>query len=97
MAVQLDTWNRQNLTWKGDHLRRKIKLWGRLRNEHILPLLGLCHGYGPLPGLVSPWMENGILSDFLYKRHNTLTRYERFRLASASNYDLTYVSNLPMF
>jgi hypothetical protein len=77
----------QDLTKNGDLLRRKIKVWGRLQNEHILPLLGLCHGYGALPGLVSPWMDNGSLMYFLYRRHITLTRYECFRLVSYFGFD----------
>jgi hypothetical protein len=71
----------------GDYFRGKIKVWGRLQHEHILPLLGLSYGYGPLPGLVSPWMDNGTLIDFLYKRHKTFTRYERFRLVGYFGYD----------
>ncbi|OJA14027.1 hypothetical protein AZE42_07404 [Rhizopogon vesiculosus] len=74
----------------GEQFRRKIKVWARLQNEHILPLLGLCHGYGTLPGLVSPWMDNGSLMYFLFRRYKTLTRYECFRLledvASALQY-----------
>ncbi|KAG0700572.1 kinase-like domain-containing protein [Suillus ampliporus] len=71
-------------------LRREIKVWGRLQDHHILPLLGLVHGYGPLPALVSPWMDNGNLISFLRGRHNTLRRRERLRLlqdiASALQY-----------
>ncbi|OJA09355.1 hypothetical protein AZE42_05976 [Rhizopogon vesiculosus] len=71
-------------------VRREVKLWGRLQNEHILPLLGLVHDTGSLPGLVVPWMEHGSLGDFLRRHHNTLTRFQRFRLlhdiASALQY-----------
>jgi hypothetical protein len=86
--------NQHDLTKQGE-LRRKIKVWARLQNEHILPLLGLCRGYGALPGLVSPWMDNGSLMYFLYRSHKTLTRYERFRLVGNFVYDWTH--NLPVF
>jgi len=62
---------------------REIKVWGRLQHEHILPLLGVVYGFGPLPGLVSLWM--GTLYEYLDgRRHeeNILTRFERFRLVS---------------
>ncbi|KAG0700560.1 kinase-like domain-containing protein [Suillus ampliporus] len=62
------------------NLREAIKVWGRLQNDHILPLLGLVHGYGPSPALVSPWMDNGTLMNFLNERHDTLKRCERLRL-----------------
>ncbi|KAG1745406.1 kinase-like domain-containing protein [Suillus paluster] len=75
---------------KGDELRQEIKVWGRLQNEHILPLLGIVHGDDPLPGLVSPWINNGSLIELLKSHHETLTRHERFRLlqdiASALQY-----------
>src|SRR5882757_10563983 len=77
---------------QGEQFRRKIKVWARLQNEHILPLLGLCHGYGTLPGLVSPWMDNGSLMYFLYRRYKTLTRYECFRLVCYLVYDWTHNS-----
>jgi len=62
-------------------LRREVKIWARLHHEHILPLLGLVRDFGSVPGLVSPWMDNGTLVSFL-QLSNALTRYERFRLVS---------------
>jgi len=76
-----------HLTMISDRLIREIKVWGRLQNDHILPLLGLFQGYGPLPGLVSPLMDNGTLVEFLHRRHDTLTRCERFRLVGFFGYD----------
>ncbi|KAG2152552.1 kinase-like domain-containing protein, partial [Suillus bovinus] len=47
-------------------------------------------GYGPLPGLVSPWIHNGSLVQLLVRKHSILTRHERYRLlqdiASALQY-----------
>ncbi|KAG0700563.1 kinase-like domain-containing protein [Suillus ampliporus] len=96
----------RDLTTADNDLRQEIKVWGRLRNDHILPLLGLVDGYGPLPSLVAPWMDNGNLISFLRGRHDTLQRCERLRLlqdvASALQYlhaiavvhgDLTGVSS----
>ncbi|KAG2359598.1 kinase-like domain-containing protein [Suillus spraguei] len=76
---------------KGEELRREIKVWGRLQNEHILPLLGLVHGYGPLPGLVSPWIDSGSLIELLVRRQNILTRHERFRLLQDISLALQYL------
>jgi len=69
-------------------LRQEIKVWARLQHEHILPLLGFVRDFtrSHVPSLVSPWMDNGTLVDFL-KRSNALTRYERFRLVSIPRSD----------
>ncbi|KAG1870697.1 kinase-like domain-containing protein [Suillus subalutaceus] len=97
--------NASDLTKRYNELLEEIKVWGRLQNEHILPVLGHVYGHGHLPSLVFPWMENGSLTNFLRER-KTLERGERFRLlqdiASALQYlhviavvhgDLTGVSS----
>jgi serine/threonine protein kinase len=65
-----------------DNVRREIKIWARLQNEHIVPLIGLVYGISSSPALVSPWIEQGSLKKFLRSHHKTLTPYERFRLVS---------------
>ncbi|KAG2347894.1 hypothetical protein BDR05DRAFT_591192 [Suillus weaverae] len=78
-----------DLTERYDELLQEIRVWGRLQNEHVLPVLGHVYGHGHLPSLVFPWMENGSLTNFL-REHETLDRGERFRLlqdiASALQY-----------
>ncbi|KAG1900067.1 kinase-like domain-containing protein [Suillus fuscotomentosus] len=47
---------------------RERKLWERLMQENILPLLGVARGFDAAPGcdaLVCPWMENGTLSKYI--------------------------------
>lgn len=68
-----------DLTERYDELLQEIRVWGRLQNEHILPVLGHVRGHGYLPSLVFPWMENGSLTNFLRERQ-TLERGERYRL-----------------
>jgi hypothetical protein len=79
-----------DLAKRHDELLEEIKVWGRLQNEHILPVLGHAYGHGRLPSLVFPWMENGSLTNFL-RGHKTLERGERFRLVSPSDYDGIHV------
>ncbi|KAG1887148.1 kinase-like domain-containing protein, partial [Suillus subluteus] len=71
-------------------LVEEIRVWGRLQNEHILPVLGHVYWHGHLPSLVFPWMENGSLTNFLDK-YETLERGERFRLVSSSGYNGIHV------
>jgi serine/threonine protein kinase len=73
-----------DLTERYEELLQEIRVWGRLQNEHILPVLGHVYGHGHLPSLVFPWMENGSLTNFL-REHETLERGERFRLVGSSD------------
>ncbi|KZP02498.1 kinase-like protein, partial [Athelia psychrophila] len=49
--------------------RRETKLWECLCHPNIVPLLGLTTDFGRyepnLPGMVSPWMRNGNLIDYV--------------------------------
>ncbi|KAG8969206.1 hypothetical protein FRC05_001170 [Tulasnella sp. 425] len=47
-------------------LQRENAAWGRLRHPNILPVLGVCPGKVAL--LITPWMKNGNLHDFV--KHN---------------------------
>jgi serine/threonine protein kinase len=38
-------------------LCREIAVWLRLRHPNIVGLLGIAHDLGPLPALVSPWID----------------------------------------
>ncbi|KAG2140928.1 kinase-like domain-containing protein [Suillus bovinus] len=48
-------------------IRREAYVWIKLEHENILPLNGVVDGFGILPALVSPWMENGSLDNYLTK------------------------------
>jgi hypothetical protein len=43
-------------------------VWRQLRHANVLPFIGLSKDVfpeNPLPALVSPWMENGSLRDYI--------------------------------
>jgi hypothetical protein len=41
-------------------------MWKSLKNKHILPFLGLNpHNLTPFYGMVSPWMKNGNIRQYL--------------------------------
>ncbi|KAG2368635.1 kinase-like domain-containing protein [Suillus spraguei] len=48
-----------------DRLFREIKLWLKLEHKNIVPLLGVADGFGSLPALVSPWLDNGALTGYI--------------------------------
>jgi serine/threonine protein kinase len=54
----------------GKKIRRKAYVWVQLKHNHILPLEGMIVAgeFGPLPALVSPWMEEGSLVHYLERK-----------------------------
>ncbi|KDQ16379.1 hypothetical protein BOTBODRAFT_92589, partial [Botryobasidium botryosum FD-172 SS1] len=53
-------------------LAREVKVWSRLKHHHVLPFLGVCT-VGSVPYLISPWMENGHVLEYL-KNHPNVDR-----------------------
>ncbi|KDQ16034.1 hypothetical protein BOTBODRAFT_97408, partial [Botryobasidium botryosum FD-172 SS1] len=45
-------------------LAREAKVWSQLRHPNVLPFLGLCT-LTSVPYLISPWMENGHVLDYV--------------------------------
>ncbi|KAG1730478.1 kinase-like domain-containing protein [Suillus lakei] len=58
----------QLVNWTGKRIRREAYVWITLEHDNILTLNGVIDGFGLLPALVSPWMENGSLDSYLKKR-----------------------------
>lgn len=56
----------------GKKVRREAYVWIQLQHDHILPLEGVtvAEEFGPLPALVSLWMEKGSLDDYLKHEHS---------------------------
>ncbi|KAJ6611956.1 kinase-like domain-containing protein, partial [Mycena sp. CBHHK59/15] len=49
-------------------LRREVAVWHRLDHPNIVPLLGITYDFGSHISMVSPWLENGTLNDYLRSR-----------------------------
>ncbi|KAG2108610.1 uncharacterized protein F5147DRAFT_612359, partial [Suillus discolor] len=62
----------------GKKIRREAYVWIPLLHDNILPLEGITFAeeFGLLPALVTPWMENGSLDDYL-KREFVGLSWER--------------------
>ncbi|KAG2364537.1 hypothetical protein BDR07DRAFT_774518 [Suillus spraguei] len=53
----------------------QASIWIELYHDNILRLEGIINdGFGPLPALVSPWMENGSLDEYLKLRQLDLNK-----------------------
>ena len=48
---------------------RELKIWTELSHHNVLPCLGFAE-YNNSPALVSEWMENGNVIEFLTKNDN---------------------------
>ncbi|KAJ8596863.1 kinase-like protein [Rhizopogon salebrosus TDB-379] len=65
--------------------------WKQLKHDHILPVYGITHGFGPVPAIVSPWMHNGSLSAYLDKHHNDIAVTQKFALLTDVAAGLQYL------
>jgi len=54
----------------------------QLSHHHILPFEGITDDFGSLPALVSLWMENGSLNDYLKREFPQLTDPRKLELVS---------------
>lgn len=65
-------------------IRRELGIWKRLSHPSIVPFLGPVSGFGrpENASLVSSWMANGTLQDFLLKYDDGLTVTHRLQLVS---------------
>lgn len=56
---------------------REIYIWSKAKHENVQELLGIIMFQGRL-GMVSPWMENGNLQEYIQK-HPDVDRYKLVR------------------
>lgn len=63
-------------------IRREITIWQGLKHENVLPLLGITTDFGRYMSLVSPWLENGSLMQYLDKNGDSLGVGRRLQLVS---------------
>ncbi|KAG2069805.1 kinase-like protein [Suillus decipiens] len=63
-----------------NRLFREITLWLKFEHKNIVPLWGVADGFGSIPALVSPWVENGTLTEYLRHEHKILSYSRKFAL-----------------
>ncbi|KAF9245045.1 kinase-like domain-containing protein, partial [Melanogaster broomeanus] len=67
-------------------LCRELNIWGRLRHENVVLLLGTVSGFGPLPSMVCPWIPNGSLANYLKRWDKRLDTSHRLVLVLHLSY-----------
>ncbi|OJA11925.1 hypothetical protein AZE42_06147 [Rhizopogon vesiculosus] len=65
----------------GQRIRREAYVWISLNHDNILKLHGIVEGFGLLPALVSPWIENGSLDSYL-RQHIDLSKDETLKMCT---------------
>lgn len=53
-------------------LMGKISSWAQLLHKNVLPLYGIAHDFGHFPSLVTPWVNEGSLNDYIANHHLSL-------------------------
>lgn len=66
-AFRVQSSNEEDIKKLIKKLREEVFLWQRLKHSHIITLYGIAEDFSPIPALVSPWMENGTLEEYLRK------------------------------
>jgi hypothetical protein len=63
-------------------IRREANVWIQLSHDHILPFEGITMSddFGPLPALVSQWMEHGSLNEYLKREFPQLSDGRKIEL-----------------
>ncbi|KAF9238135.1 kinase-like domain-containing protein, partial [Melanogaster broomeanus] len=72
-------------------LHREIKVWLNLKHVNVVPLFGTTMGFGRLPAMVCPWLDNGQLSSYLERQGSSVTTGERLALLSDVAVGLQYL------
>jgi serine/threonine protein kinase len=65
-------------------IRREILVWQRLNHENVLPLLGTVSHFGRFMSMVSPWMDNGSLMQYLQECADDMSLARRLQLVTVS-------------
>jgi len=72
-------------------LERELRQNTKLKHSNLLPLLGTTQGFGPLPAIVSPWMNKGSLTMFLERDFQQLTIIRKLQILNNVASGLQYL------
>ncbi|OAX34616.1 kinase-like protein [Rhizopogon vinicolor AM-OR11-026] len=75
----------------GRIIRREAYVWITLSHVNILSFEGIVDDFGKIPALVSPWMENGSLNDYLKKEFSSLPGHRKLELVRQVAAGLSYL------
>jgi hypothetical protein len=75
-------WLHSLMVFTPQRIHREAHVWITLSHDYILPFFGITEtdGFGRLPALVSLWMENGSLTDYLKRVFPQLSDHRKLEL-----------------
>jgi serine/threonine protein kinase len=80
-------------------MKRELQVWQSLEHMNIVPLYGIVEriNFGRFPAMVSPWMKNGTLAEYMKQNDIALTMGERLKIVSLMTKDIhcSILSNGP--
>ncbi|KAG1873589.1 kinase-like domain-containing protein [Suillus subalutaceus] len=65
---------------KSKRIKHELRICAKLKHANILSVYGYTYGFGPFLAIVSPWAENGNLSDYLELEGAALGFVRRFQI-----------------
>ncbi|KAG2055045.1 kinase-like protein [Suillus hirtellus] len=71
-SVKIPFLNEDEKSNNRQKLMDKISSWAQLLHRNVLPLYGIAHGFGHFPSLVTPWVNEGSLNDYIANHHLSL-------------------------
>ncbi|CAE6411977.1 unnamed protein product [Rhizoctonia solani] len=71
---------------------REIHIWSKIKHENVHKLMGIVMFKGQSIGMVSEWMENGNLHEYIRKNPNA----DRFKLCTQVVSGIAYIHDLNM-
>ncbi|KAG1906932.1 kinase-like domain-containing protein [Suillus fuscotomentosus] len=79
-------------------IRREIKIWMKLKHRNIVPFIGVTARFGPPEtiSLVSPWIPNGTLTNFLDTYGGNLSLISKLWLLHDVAAGLDYLHSFPL-
>ncbi|KAI5118851.1 hypothetical protein M0805_008127 [Coniferiporia weirii] len=78
-------------------IMREARAWSRMKHKNIIPLLGIWVNFvagSPIPAFVSPWANQGTLSDHVRKNNHVLSISNRLGLMHGVASALAFMHNL---
>lgn len=72
-------------------LLREYRLWIKLEHRNIIHIYGMTSGFSVFPAVVTTWMRNGTLTEYLSRQYSYLTLRGKFHLLNDVASGLCYL------
>jgi len=88
-SLKLPFSNEEEKSENCQKLMGKISSWAQLLHKNVLPIYGIAYNFGYFPSLVTPWVNEGSLNDYI--AHHNLSLRSRLYIAKQVAAGLGYL------